>query len=60
MVEEALKRYRAGTSVPVYYNPLDPRESVLERDLPPHFAWIWVLVAVLFAGSLAFAYWFVR
>lgn len=59
-VEEALKRYRLGTSAPVYYDPADPRESVLERDLPPGFAWIWVFVAVLAVGAGAVAYWFVR
>jgi hypothetical protein len=55
---EALKRYRVGTSVPVYYDAANPMNSVLERDLPPHFATIWGLVAFLAAIVLVAAYWY--
>ena len=57
--QEILSRYRVGTSVPVYYNPANPKESVLERDMPTKvFAAIWALVAVLTLGVLGGAYWF--
>jgi hypothetical protein len=55
---EVLKRYRVGTSVPVFYDPKDATHSVLERDLPPYFASIWGLVAFLAAIVLLAAWWF--
>lgn len=33
-VAETIARYAVGTAVTVYYNPLHPRDAVLERDLP--------------------------
>ena len=33
-VAETIAKYPVGTVVTVYYNPLHPREAVLERDLP--------------------------
>jgi hypothetical protein len=33
-VSETIAKYPAGTVVTVYYNPLHPKEAVLERDLP--------------------------
>jgi len=33
-VAETLSRYPVGKAVTVYYNPLHPKEAVLERDLP--------------------------
>src|SRR5207244_4384136 len=32
--EAALERYRVGRTGPVFYNPEDPKEAVLERDPP--------------------------
>jgi len=49
-----VQRYRAGTSVPVYYDPKDPRNAVLERDPPPYFSAIWGFIAFL-AGIVLFA-----
>jgi hypothetical protein len=37
-VAETIAKYPVGTSVTVYYNPLHPREAVLERD-PPKGLW---------------------
>jgi len=37
-VAETIARYPVGAVVTVYYNPLHPREAVLERDLP-HGLW---------------------
>jgi hypothetical protein len=50
--ETALTRYPVGASVPVFYDPADPKTSVLERDVPPYFAAIWGLVAVVAAGCI--------
>jgi Protein of unknown function (DUF3592) len=58
-VQETLERYRVGTSVPVYYDPANPKESVLERELPRNFALIWVLVAVVAIISVGSALWFI-
>lgn len=33
-IAETIARYPVGTVVTVFYNPLHPREAVLERDLP--------------------------
>jgi hypothetical protein len=44
---EMLKRYPVGGSAPVYYDPADPRKSVLERKLPAKFGMIWIIVAVV-------------
>jgi hypothetical protein len=33
-VAETIAKYPVGTIVTVYYNPLHPKEAVLERDLP--------------------------
>ena len=46
-VEAGLKRYAKGASVPVYYNPANPEECVLERDLPVSAGCMWTGAAVL-------------
>jgi hypothetical protein len=51
--ESAIARYTVGASVPVFYNPDNPKDSVLERDVPPYFAVIWVFVAVVTVACLA-------
>lgn len=56
-VQEALQRYKVGASVPVYYDPANPNESVLERDLPEKFGLIWIIVAIAYAAAFAGAYW---
>jgi len=38
MLEETIAKYPAGITVPVYYNPANPRQAVLERDLPTDFS----------------------
>jgi hypothetical protein len=49
-VAETLAKYPVGTTVTVYYNPSDPAQAVIERDLPPG---LWkapvILVAVIVA-----------
>jgi hypothetical protein len=36
-VEIVLDRYPKGAAVDVFYNPANPQQAVLERDLPPNF-----------------------
>jgi hypothetical protein len=37
MLQETIAKYPVGITVPVYYNPGNPRQAVLERDLPTGF-----------------------
>ena len=48
-VNETLKRYPVGATVPVFYDPANPEECVLERKPPASLGCIWggALVAVL-------------
>ncbi len=52
-VEETLARYPAGATVTVYYNPANPAEAVLERDLPPQFARGITYAFMIFLGGAA-------
>ncbi len=54
-VAETIAKYPRGKDVTVYYNPVTPTQSVLERDVPPGmFKGITVIVLVLI-GILVFA-----
>lgn len=53
-VDQTLKRYRVGAEVPVYYDPENPRDCVLERDPPVSFGCLWggtIAVILLYAGA---------
>jgi hypothetical protein len=54
-VESTLARYPVGTAVQVFYDPKDPTQSVLERDLPPGFAKILAALVVFFILAAAVA-----
>ena len=56
-VQEALARYKVGMSAPVYYDPVNPSDAVLERDLPEKFGLVWIIVAIAYAAAFAGAYW---
>lgn len=56
--KEALARYPVGTGVTVYYDPANPSDAVIERDLPPFVHSVWGLVAAMTAIILAAAWWF--
>jgi hypothetical protein len=56
--KEAIARYPVGASVPVYFNPANPSEAVIERDLPPFVHSIWGIVAFLTAAILFGAWWY--
>jgi hypothetical protein len=54
--EEALNRYPVGATVPVYYDPKNPQEAVLERDPPVPVVWLYLIAAtVLIAGFAVLA-----
>jgi hypothetical protein len=55
--KEARARFPVGASVPVFYNPADPRQAVLERELPPFVHAVWGLVAAMLA-VIGLAAWF--
>jgi hypothetical protein len=52
-VEEALDHYRVGATVPVYYDPKNPENAVLERDPPLPIAWLYVIAAGIFVAGVA-------
>lgn len=39
---KTLKRYPIGAQVSVYYNPQNPSEALLERNVPGYVRWLWV------------------
>lgn len=45
--EATIRRYAKGTTVPVFYNPANPAQCVLERDLPVSLGCLWTGVTVL-------------
>lgn len=40
-VDQVLKRYPVGATVPVFYDPRNPQDSVLERNPPVSFGCLW-------------------
>ena len=57
-IPEIMKRYRHGASVPVYYDPENPKNCVLERDVPAGFGAIWVFIGALTVVFLGIALFF--
>ncbi|HEX4667360.1 MAG TPA: DUF3592 domain-containing protein [Chthoniobacterales bacterium] len=58
-VDETLIRYPVGATVPVFYDPANPEESVLERDPPAKLGRMWagvILFAVIY-GAVVFSFW---
>ena len=52
-VAETIARYPVGAVVTVYYNPLHPRDAVLERDLP-HGLWGCLGIATAITLAIVF------
>jgi hypothetical protein len=53
--EKDIEKYQRGATVPVYYNPANPREAVLERTAPAAFffnalAALFVVLALFFCA----------
>ena len=56
-VDETLKRYPVGATVPVFYDPSHPEDCVLERKPPVSLGCIWggTIVAILIYGAVLLA-----
>ncbi len=56
-VNETLKRYPVGATVPVFYDPANPAECVLERKPPASLGCIWggAIAAVLVYAAVLFS-----
>lgn len=55
-VRETLDRYPIGREVEVFYNPANPEQAVLERDLPPDISKGLGLALLYFGGGTLFAF----
>lgn len=53
-VQETLDKYRPGSSVPVFYNPLNPADCVLERGAPQGM-WMGCLYSLAVLAAIGFA-----
>lgn len=54
-VDKTLKRYQAGTEVPVFYDPANPKDCVLERAPPVSLGCLWsgtVIFLLLYLGGV--------
>ena len=52
-VDKVLQRYPVGATVPVFYDPANPRDCVLERTAPASAGCFWGGTAFLVIGYLA-------
>jgi hypothetical protein len=52
-VEATLEHYRVGTTVPVYYDPKNPQDALLERDAPLPIAGLYAIAGGVFLVGLA-------
>lgn len=54
-------KYPADSTVTVYYNPENPAEALLERDVPKYTIWLWVALVLsnIFMCGLAVFLFFV-
>ncbi len=57
--EATLGRYPIGAVVSVYYDPADPKKSVLERDIPKGFGKGLLAILAFFAVLAGIIYWLV-
>ena len=51
--QATLNHYRVGTTVPVYYDPKNPENALLERDPPLPIVWLYAIAAGVFLVGLA-------
>jgi uncharacterized protein DUF3592 len=52
-IEATLAHYRVGTTVPVYYDPKNPENALLERDAPLPIAGLYAIAGGVFLVGLA-------
>jgi Protein of unknown function (DUF3592) len=52
-IEATLDHYRVGATVPVYYDPKNPENALLERDAPASTGTLYAIAAGIFLFGLA-------
>ncbi len=52
-IEATLDHYRVGATVPVYYDPGNPENALLEREAPLPLGWLYAIAAGIFLAGLA-------
>jgi hypothetical protein len=52
-IQATLDHYRVGATVPVYYDPKNPENALLERDAPLPIGWLYAIAAGIFLVGLA-------
>ena len=59
-VDQTLTRYAADKEVPVYYDPVNPQDCVLERDPPASLGCIWTgtIAGVLVYAAIVATFWY--
>ena len=55
-VDATLKRYSVGADVPVFYDPTNPSQCVLDRTAPVSLGCLWSGAAVIFAVGVALTF----
>jgi Protein of unknown function (DUF3592) len=58
-VDETLKRYPVGAKVPVFYDPANPEDCVLERNPPAKLGCMWTgaILFVLIYSTVVWSFW---
>lgn len=56
--QNAIAKYQPGSQHPVYVNPTDPRQAVLERKAPGSniLMWVAIVIVIMLIGSVAFTF----
>ena len=44
---KVVARYPIGAQVMVYYNLENPSEALLERSMPGHIIWFWIILGIV-------------
>jgi hypothetical protein len=52
-LEATLNHYHVGASVPVYYDPKNPGNALLEREPPLPLVWLYAIAAAVLIAGLA-------
>ena len=52
-LEATLNHYHVGATVPVYYDPKNPGNALLEREPPLPLAWLYAIAAAVLIAGLA-------
>lgn len=57
-MQNDIAKYQPGSQHPVYFNPADPRQAVLERKAPGSnlLMGIAIVIVIMLIGSVAFTF----